>query len=108
MNTGPGRPPNEPRTRLGEMVREARTALGLTQAAFADLIGAPNKDVIAMTESTRDVSQVYPAMLERLAALDSIDRDELFAAAERVPPEILDALTGDVTALRKVRKELGL
>lgn len=96
-----------PLTALGQYVRDARLAAGLSQAALAELAGATQAQV-SVLETRRDLTAIWPALLDRIGDALDLDRDQLYALANRIPSELLDALTGDVDALRRTRKELGL
>lgn len=105
--TRPGHPGVEPRTELGRLIRAARHQYGMTQAQFAELLETSGP-MVRHAETTPDERNVGPSLLARLAALPEVDTDQLYAAAGRIPPDIAEALTGDVSALRKVRKVLHL
>lgn len=93
-------------TPLGQLVYDARQRRGLNQTEFAALIGATRNEIA--TIETRNADVIYPALLDKLATLPDIDRDELYAAANRIPDDITVALRGSLDAIRQVRKVLGL
>lgn len=89
------------------MIREARLRAGLTQAELAEATGLTPSHV-SVIESDRTDRSAYPAVLDRLIPALGLDRDTAYAAAGRIPAEITEAMTGNVSALRKVRKVLDL
>lgn len=91
----------------GAMIREARIAAGLTQPELAAQAGISASQVSAI-ESTRTDRATYPAVLDKIAPVLGIDRDDLYAAAGRIPAELTAAMTGNASALKKVRRTLNL
>ena len=62
-------------TRMGEILRNAREAKGLTQAALADLIGVSTRTIIAIEKSKRNPT--CDVLYRLIYALD-ISADALF------------------------------
>lgn len=100
-------PTRTPRTALGDTIRTARMEQGLTQQALADLSGTTRAQV-SVVESTRNLSTLWPALLDTMAEALDLDRDDLYAKANRIPPEIEDALRGNHDAISTVRKVLNV
>lgn len=92
---------------FGAYVRQLRLARGLTQRQVAEAVGLTLAHYNKTCE--RDVLPPPSArVLERLAAVLGADRDELFARARVIPPEVLEALRGrpELYALVRAAGEL--
>ena len=62
-------------TRMGEVLRNAREAKGLTQAALAEMIGASTRTIIAIEKNKRNPTC---DVLYRLIRILDISADSLF------------------------------
>lgn len=91
---------------LGQMVREARLARGMTQRQLAELAGLHQNQVNGIENA--HLPKYYPKLLNAIVDALDLDRDEVFALAGRITPDIEAELAGNVHALKRVRKELAL
>lgn len=103
--------PQHQRTPLGQIVRRARDAHGMTQAEYAEYIGQP-RSALAFIE-TSPTPRIYAAIIEALARDPEIDRTELYAAADaiyastgRIPPELVTAIIERPDVIQRLRREL--
>jgi transcriptional regulator with XRE-family HTH domain/uncharacterized protein (DUF433 family) len=76
---------------------EVAASLGISQASYANIEGN--------IAGPRTLSF---AMVSRIAAELNLDPDALFALEERIPDDILDALKGNLVAIKQVREVLGI
>ena len=91
---------------VGTMLREARHQAGLSQRQLSIQTGIDTGRISAW-ENDRDPAP-WPAALDTLIDFFSLDRDALYHAAGRVPPEITAALAHDLPLVREIRDRLGL
>ena len=96
---------NDTRTPIATLLREARLAADLSQQRLSKLTGV---DQTKISAAETDRLPPYPAMLDAYIDALALDRDEVYSAAGRVPPEIVTALAADLPLVRRIRKELGL
>ena len=95
----------EDRPPIADLLREARHRAGLTLAALADRTGLLSSRISDIEHGRKPT---YPAALDALTEALGMDRDEAYIAAREVPPEIIDALSTNLPALRRLRHEPGL
>lgn len=77
--------------RLGDVIREARTALGLSLRQLSDAVGT-HYSFLARLESG-DYQTTKPAILQRLSRVLELDERDLFSLAGLDAPEGLPAFT---------------
>ena len=110
MSTTARRPPKTtttPTTRLGRRIRKERLRLDLTQAGLAERMGPHfTGGMVSQAETTHNVRTLWPALIEALADALSLDPDELYAMADRIPPDIEVRLRGNLDAIKRTRKAL--
>lgn len=94
-------PPPTDRTPFGAHVRMLRHRKGWTQREVAERAGISIAQV-SMAETAR-TEHLWSALIVRLADVYDADQDELFALAERVPPDLLAALRGNLANIRAAR-----
>ena len=92
--------PKRPRTPFGERIFQERERAQLTQQDIADSLGT-SPAYISQVE--RGSEPPTPRLIHAFADAYDVDPDELYSLAQRVPVDILDRLTGDLRAIKKVR-----
>lgn len=93
-------------TTLGDRIKQARTALGLTQREVAAAAGM-SQGMLYMIEQGKRIPK-RPDDIAALAAYLHISSDQVYAESGVVPPDILAALTGNLDAITRTREALGL
>lgn len=91
-------------TELGPMIKEARAAKGFTQEEVGKVVG-----VTGAFLSNLENGRARPpgdAKLERLAELLGLSAAEVFAAAGRVHPEVIEAYQRDPSGVLGAVREL--
>lgn len=89
---------------VATLIREARGRRGLTQADLA-AAASVSPSYISHLEAGREVA-THPATIDRMAAALGIDPDALYAAAGRIPDDLVQRLAADPDAVRRVREAL--
>lgn len=92
-------------TTFGEMVRNGRKATGDTQRALAERLDI-NFTYLSKIENGRLDFPPSDDLIGNLAWALHLDRDALFVAAGKCPPDLLDRLKTDLAFVRAVRDML--
>ena len=90
---------------FAQHVRALRLRRGLTQREVAERAGITAAQV-SIAETARDPAQLWNTIIIALAEVYEVDPDELFALADRVPTDIIDALRGNLANIKRVRHAL--
>lgn len=97
-------PPTK-RTPFSQHVRSLRLRRGLTQREAAERAGISTASV-SMAETASSVKDLWNTQIDGLARAYDVDPDVLFALADRIPPDLLDMLRGDLLAIKRARRAL--
>jgi transcriptional regulator with XRE-family HTH domain len=87
---------------LGQMVRDGRKAMGYTQRELAERVEV-NFTYVSKIENGRMDFPPSDALIANLAWVLRLDRDSLFVAAGKCPPDLLERLKTDLAFVRAVR-----
>ena len=89
-------------TDLGVMLRDGRKRAGMTLREVSDACGV-DFTYISKIENNRERSAPSNALLEKFAALYGLDSDDVFVAAGKCPPDLLERLRTDRAFVYRVR-----